>query len=67
MSLKTLDKLIWYLILGGMIVFSLGLFMQRGGGALGWVVLSAGALAVVVGAVLIFIRARMHEPGDAGS
>lgn len=62
MQLATLDKLIWKLILGGMIVFSLGLFMhQVGGDALGWAVLAAGAVSVVVGVVLVFVRARKAE------
>ena len=62
MQLATLDKLIWKLILGGMVVSSLGWFMQQGGGGLlGWSVLSAGALAVVLGVVLVFVRARKAE------
>jgi len=67
MKLATLDKLIWALIFSGMALFTLGLFMQRGGSALGGWVAVAGGLAAAVGVVLIFIRARKHEPGDSGS
>jgi hypothetical protein len=63
MRAATLERLIWVLIFGGMLLFTLGLFVGRGGGdALAWVMLAVGAAAVVVGVVLVFVRARM--PGD---
>jgi membrane protein DedA with SNARE-associated domain len=65
MRAATLEKLIWVLIFGGMLLFSLGLFLHRGGGEmLAWAVLLAGALAALVGVVLIFVRARMNADGS---
>ena len=68
MTAALLDTLIWALIFGGMLVFSLGLFMQRGGGgALGWAVLLTGGVVVVVGVVLVFVRARLYGPDGPGA
>lgn len=66
MQITALDKLIWKLILGGMLVFSVGWFIPdasagAGAGGLGWLVWAAGAMAVVVGVVLFFVRARMPD------
>ena len=66
MGAATLEKLIWVLIFGGMLLFSLGLFIGRGGGeSLAWALLAIGTAAVAVGVVLIFLRARMLGD-DAG-
>jgi hypothetical protein len=60
----TMEKLIWVLIFGGMLLFTLGLSLLRGGGeVLAWVALLSGAKAIVVGIVLIFVRARMNADG----
>jgi len=63
------EKLAWVLIFGGMIVFTLGLFMLRGGGnsggdALAWAFMVAAAVSTATGVVLIFVRARMRAPRD---
>jgi hypothetical protein len=58
MQNSVLDKLIWVLIFGGMVSFTLGLSLLQGDGTLGWVVTGAGAAAVVVGAGLIYVRSR---------
>jgi uncharacterized membrane protein HdeD (DUF308 family) len=66
MRAATLEKLIWVLIFGGMLLLTLGLFMHRGGGdELAWVVMLVGALAVLVGVVLVFVRARMNAGSAA--
>ena len=66
MRAATLEKVIWVLIFGGMLLFTLGLFVARGGGEqLAWALLAIGAGAVAVGVVLIFLRARMSG-NDAG-
>ena len=64
MQITTLDKLIWKLILGGMLVFSVGWFIpgaSASAGVLEWLVWAAGAMAVVAGVVLFFVRARMPD------
>lgn len=58
MRTALLDKLIWVLIFGGMLAGSLGLSMQRGGAALGWLVTVVGGVAVALGVVLILVRSR---------
>ena len=52
------DKLTWVLIFGGMFSITLGLSMLQSGGALGWMFAAAGAVAVAVGVVMIFVRSR---------
>jgi len=61
MSNDTLAKLIWILIYGGLLLISLGLFVSRTDGVLGGTLIGGGALAVVAGAALIWIRSR-REP-----
>jgi ABC-type glycerol-3-phosphate transport system permease component len=65
MRAATLEKLIWVLIFGGMLLSTLGLSLLRGGTeGLAWTVLLAGAVATLVGVVLIFVRARMKADGS---
>lgn len=52
-------RLIWPLIFGGLLVGSLGLFMRQGEFAdFGGLLLAAGALATLAGALLIWLRSR---------
>lgn len=62
MKTPTLDKLVWTLIYGGLIVVALGLSVQRADDAIGWVLVSAGAAATAAGAVLVFVRSRRKDP-----
>lgn len=65
MQPASVEKLIWVLIFGGMIVFTLGLSMLRGGGgALAWAFIGAAAVSTATGVVLIFVRSRMRAPRD---
>lgn len=52
------DKLTWVLIFGGIFSITLGLSLLQSGGALGWMFTAAGAVAVAVGVVMIFVRSR---------
>jgi hypothetical protein len=58
MTTPTLEKLIWILIYGGLLVLSLGLFVLRQDRVFGSTLIVAGAVAAAVGAVLIWIRSR---------
>ncbi len=58
MSNAALEKLVWVLIYGGLLVVCLSLFLGRQGSPLAWPLGIAGALAALVGAVLIVVRAR---------
>jgi hypothetical protein len=62
MSTATLDKLIWTLIYGGLLVVCLGIFVLRERVPIGATLVGVGAIAAAVGAVLIWVRSRMHEP-----
>jgi hypothetical protein len=61
MTTATLDKLIWTLIYGGLLAVALGLSVQRTVDAIGWGLVSAGAVAAVTGAVLVFVRSRRKD------
>jgi hypothetical protein len=58
MRTATLDKLIWTLVFGGLIVVSVGLFIDPLQAVLRRVVLGAGGLATALGLGLIPVRAR---------
>ena len=61
MSNDTLDKLIWTLIFGGLLVGSLGLFVERQNEPLGWSIVVVGSVAAVVGVVLVWVRSRRPD------
>ena len=60
------EALVWVLIYGGLLMLSLGTFVVRqiggAGRAVAIVLFVVGALAVIAGAVLVFVRARMPDP-----
>lgn len=58
----TLEKLVWVLIYGGLVVVCMGLFIKRGDTGLGWWLIGGGAVAAVFGAVLIYIRSLRETP-----
>ena len=60
MKTSTIDTLIWVLIYGGLLALSLGVFVSRqGGGVIAVVLYAIGILAVLAGAVLVWVRSRM--------
>jgi hypothetical protein len=61
MTHRTIEKLTWVLIFGGMLVGSLGLFVARQSAVLGWSLVVFGAADIIAGAVLIWVRSRMKE------
>jgi len=58
MDNKTIEKWVWILIYGGLLVLSFGLFVVRGDAVFGRTLIGAGAAGVVLGALLIWIRSR---------
>jgi hypothetical protein len=62
MRAATIEKLVWVLIYGGLLLGGLGLFVDREGSALGIVMVVIGAVAVLAGIVLVWARSRM-PPG----
>lgn len=65
MKTTTVETLAWVLIYGGLLVASLGLFVQRAHDPLGWSLVVLGGLAAAAGVVLIVVRSRMTDPPAA--
>jgi hypothetical protein len=61
MKTKTLDKLIWTLIYGGLLSVGLGLSIEPNDNPIGWFFVSGGAVVSVAGAVLVYVRSRMKD------
>ena len=59
-----LEAWIWIVIYGGLAVLSVGFALQQQGRPYGVGVMLAGALAVALGVVLIWVRSRMGDPPD---
>jgi hypothetical protein len=55
----TLEKWIWILIYGGLLILTFGIAIGREDEALGWTLAAPGAVLAVVGAVLIYVRSRL--------
>ncbi len=70
MNKEQVGKLVWVLIYGGLLTVCVSVFVLRAAGeeagALGWLMLAAGAVATVAGAVLVVVRARMERPAETG-
>jgi hypothetical protein len=61
MTTRTLEKLVWVLIYGGLLLICLGVFVQRGDAALGWALAALGTAFAVAGVALIGVRSRMPD------
>jgi len=59
--LARLETLIWVLIYGGLLMLVVGLYMGRGAEGAGSEMIVIGALLAAVGAVLVYVRSRLHE------
>jgi preprotein translocase subunit SecY len=59
MKTVTLERLIWVLIYGGLLVLVLGLFVQERVFGFGFSLIVAGGVAAAVGAALIVVRSRI--------
>jgi hypothetical protein len=59
MSAKKIETLIWVLIYGGILGAIVGWFLSPVRGPWGELLISAGAIAVGAGGVLIFLRSKM--------
>lgn len=52
----------WVFIYGGLLALSLGVFVLLRGGLLGWPLVAAGVVAVLLGVACIVVRSRMPPP-----
>ena len=64
LSNKAIDKLIWVLIYGGLLLVSLGIFVRRADDGLGWALAALGAFIAYIGVVLIWVRSRRAPDDD---
>jgi len=60
MTPAKIEKWVWLLIYGGLLTLSLGYFMHPQTVWLGELLMVGGGVAVVAGAVLIWVRSRME-------
>ncbi len=60
-QLKRLQNLIWVLIFGGLLGVVYGLSVARYEAEAGLVFIAGGAVLALLGALLIFVRARMKS------
>lgn len=56
-----LEKWTWILIYAGLFLMTLGIATARTDTVLGWSMATPGALAAVVGVVLIYLRSRIKD------
>ncbi|TWO70134.1 hypothetical protein FN976_17520 [Caenimonas sedimenti] len=66
-TIERIEKLIWVLAYGGLILLVLGLATTRLSAVTGWVMVVAGSLIALSGFVLIPVRARMGTADGAQS
>lgn len=60
-GMARLETLIWALIYGGLLSLLVGVFMGRTGDDNGDLLMAGGGVAAVVGVVLVYLRAHLHE------
>ena len=60
-SIARVNSYIWALIYGGMAVFGLGLSVGSSDDTLSWGLIGFGAVLVLAGVTLIWVRSRMEE------
>ena len=59
---QRIGTLVWVLIFGGLFAIGVGVGLERQGEWYHWAFIGGGAVAVVAGCVLIWVRSRMSEP-----
>ena len=58
-KMARLHKIIWSLIFGGLLTVVLGIFVGKTDDAVGWMLIAAGGVLTVIGAVLIYVRSKL--------
>jgi membrane protein DedA with SNARE-associated domain len=61
MNSKRIEVWVWVLVYTGMILIGLGVSVQRGDASLGWGIAVVGIVAMLIGAVLVWVRSRTKE------
>ena len=55
------EKLVWVYVYAGLILLGLGLAVQRSDSTIGWTIAAIGAVSIVIGIVLVWVRSRMKQ------
>lgn len=61
MKPSTIEVLVWVFIYGGLLVLGFGMFVSARDEGLGLGFMLCGAIAALVGVVLIYVRSRMDN------
>jgi len=61
MNNNTLDKLVWILLFGGLLVLAVGVFVQRQDAVTGGWLMSAGGVATALGAFCVWLRSTRGD------
>ena len=61
LRLARLETVIWVLIYGGLLTTLIGAYMSREVVGSGIVLVVTGLLVTATGAVLVYVRSRLHE------
>ncbi len=66
-TLAWLDRAVWTLVYGGLLTLVLGIATGGSHRIAGWSLGTVGGIAAVAGVLLIWVRARLHDPSDTPS
>jgi hypothetical protein len=61
MTVASLERWIWILVYGGLLMLCLGLFVRAADAALATVMMVTGGVAAAAGVGLIFVRSRRRD------
>ena len=61
MKASTLDKLIWPLIYGGILLLLLGISVTAADPPLGWSLVGIGIALAVIGVLFVYLRSRIED------
>ena len=58
-KMARLHKIIWALIFGGLLTVIMGIFVGKTDDAISWMMVAAGCVLTIIGAILIYVRSTM--------
>ncbi len=61
LSPAALDKIVWVLVYGGLLLLCLGVFVERQDFAFGWSIVVLGGGLTAAGAVALWLRSRLDD------